>query len=114
MAYRRGQRNLAALGRVPQRIAGEILQRLLEAIGIAVHGLRARLDRPMELDAVLLQLTLVTHGHAIEQARHRYVLHAHAGAAALEPRKIEQVADDVLEPARLLIHDREVALARRG
>ena len=48
-----------------------------------------------------------------KSACNRHALAAQDAAPALEPRQIEQVADDALEPMRFIVDDAQVALARR-
>ena len=59
------------------------------------------------------QLALVARVHAFEEGVHGHLLAAQRPAAAFEPRELEQVADDPLEPMRLVVDDVQVALARR-
>ena len=94
------------------RVGGQVLQHLLEASRVAVHALGVRRDLALECDALLAKRHLVTLGHATEEPRDRHRLAMKDGTAALEPREIQQVADDGLEAQRLLGHHPQVPIAR--
>ena len=105
------QRDRPASGRVAQRVGGEVLQRLLESVGIARHLTpQPGSTRLTSRDATLLQFALVPRGDAVEQRGEVDALAAQRDAAAFEAREIEQVADDLLEPMRLVGDDAHVAL----
>src|SRR3954470_21613451 len=107
-------RDRATVRRVAQRVGDEVLQRLLEALRIAGHPLRAGTNARRQCDTAPGQLGLVTRLEPIEQHRDGDVVVAQRPAAALEPRQVEQVADDVLEAMCLLLDDAHVTLARGG
>ncbi len=98
---------------VADRVGREVLDRLFQSIAIAAHVFAAGLDRRAQGDLGGLARALVPRGHAIEELRHRHLLEGQRAAAALEARKIQEVADDPLEARRLVADDGEVARARR-
>ena len=93
------QTQRAAARGVAHGVGGEVLQRLLEAIAIAGDLLRARLDRrsPATTPAGLGG-ALVPRGDAAEQIGDRHVPDLQRSAAAVEPRQVEQFADQPLQP----------------
>ena len=90
---------------MPQRIGREILQRLLEAIGVAFDDLRAGSDLNLEANAARRALAFVTRAHTVEQRwqRHRFV--TERSAAPFELGQIKKIADDALEPMRFFVDD---------
>ena len=108
------ERYPTAARRLAQRVGRQILQRLLQAHRIAGHDLRARRDVGRQRHAFLLGRSFVAGEHAAEDVLQRDVLRLERFAAALEPREIEQIADDALDALRLVTDDREVPLARLG
>ena len=111
---RRVQVNTAASGRVAQRVGGKILKRLLEPHRIAGDDLRACADAGRNLDPLLLRRAAVARDDAPEQIFEGNVLRVEGLAASLEPRQIEQVADDVLDARGFVADDRKIALTRFG
>ena len=108
-----GQPQRRPARRVADGVRGEVLQRLLEPIAIAPHVLRAGLDRRAQRDARGLARALMTCRHAVEELCDRDALDRQRPAAPLEPREIQQVADDAFQPRRLVADDGEVARPRR-
>ena len=64
-----------------------------------------------QLDSLVNGGPPMTGDHASEEILQRHVLHVERLAASLEPRQIEQVADDVLDALGLVADDREISLA---
>ncbi len=100
------------LRRVPHGVGGQVLQHLLEASRVAVHALGVWRDLALERDVLLAQRDFVTLGDATEEPRHGHGLAMQDGTAALEPREIQQVADDGLEAQRLVGHHPQIPIAR--
>ncbi len=100
--------------RVSQRVGREILQRLFEPHRIARHDLRSGADVRRQRHALLLGGAPVPRHHAAEQILDWHILRVERFAAAFEPRQIEQVADDVLDPLGFVFDDGEIALALFG
>ena len=106
------QADAAPTRRVAEGIGGEVLERLLEPHRIAANDFRARSNIDRHLDAALFRGPAVAREHAAEDILERNVLRVEGVAAAFEPRKIEQVADNVLDALGFVADDGQIAFAR--
>jgi hypothetical protein len=87
------------------------LKRLLETIAVATNGLRARRDCRHDAHTARRGRPLVTRCYAVEELRHRDVVHGQGAPTALEAGQIEEIADDALEARRLVCNDAQIARA---
>ena len=98
--------------RVAHRVCRQVLQRLLEPIAVADDGFGPGRDRVGHRHLRGLAGALVTCRHAGEELRYRHVAEGHRSPATLEPRQIEQIADDPFEPRGFVADDRQIARPR--
>ena len=99
---------------MPQRVGDQVLDHLLEAIGIADHLIRLRRHRRAQRDLARRAPPVSCRSMTwLEQPLEREHPHVERADTVLEPRQIDQVLDDPIEPPCLAIQGLEVALARR-
>jgi hypothetical protein len=110
--WRRCQLNGSAVRGVADGVGGEVLNHLLEALRIAADLLGAGRDAPFQRDVLGPQRGIVAMKHALEERRYGDGLVLPGSGPALEPRQIQQVANDVLHALGFIDHDAEVTLAR--
>ncbi len=108
-----GERQLAVLRRVAQRVGGKILERLFEALSVGPDRQVGRLDIDFERDVAFANQRSMAIGDAAEQLPNRHVLASQRAASALEAREVEQIADEGFELLRLVADDVQVTAARR-
>ena len=107
---RGGQRNAAAVGTVAERVGGDVDERLLEAERVAEHELCAGTNGGIDLDLAGDAFELVVGDHAIEELGDAHVLRIQLASAGLEPRRVEQIADEPFEAMRLARGNPQVLL----
>jgi hypothetical protein len=94
---------------VAQSIGDEVLQRLLEAVGISPESICAGADLGGKLDVTCGGFTLVTRTNAFEQRRDGDDVVTKRDTTGLQLRNIEQVTNDALEPVGFVFDDSKVA-----
>ena len=97
-----------AARRISYGVGSEILERLLQPIAIAAHTLRAWLHNRLDHDPRSFVLLLVPRRDACENFFDRHVRHRERAATALEPGRIQQVADDAVQALGFIVDDAEI------
>jgi hypothetical protein len=106
------QLDTTAFGSVPDRVRGDVLQRLLEPVRVCTHFQILGHDRHVHPEVSASDRRAVSVDNAPEQFCNGHRLLDEITAAAFEPGEIEQVSHDCFQLAGLLIDDVEVALPR--
>ncbi len=91
-------------------VGEQVLDHLLEAVGIAHHLVRRVVDRRVRDDAARRELALVAPDDRREDALDGEQAPLERPAAAFEARQVEQVLHDALEPAGLALDGFEISL----
>ena len=105
------QLDVPAGRRVAQGVGEQVLDHLLDPIGIGDDLIRLVRHRHVHLDLAHPRLVLVPQHDVLEHPLDREQPRVERADAALQPRQVQQVVDDAIEADGLALDGVEVALA---